>query len=464
MKRFNPLLKLLPLLCLLLPLSPGVCARESLPSQDLRLRLRIEPLTGHIQGNATISRCRERRFYLHKNLRVLKILSQGREIPFRRGTAGEPFPSARNTSPVLLQEEPGGELLVEYEGDLASPEGGMTGVQPESVELALPSGWFPLFPEPEPFTFSLDIDLPSSFVPTSNGRKESLKLQRGRTRFRSRSFLPGKDIVLIAAPNLISLQERRGGFATEIFYLRAQPEEMKEVARELTSFQEKMRSLFGEGQSKTAPRLVCLPRQEGYSAPPLLVVPEESFLGTEGDRWRRARLYHDLFYHVSRLGWTVSDSNTQDDWINEALAEYTALLFSRERFGEGFAEEMRGYYTDRSRQCVTCDSIAETGDSSPDRTINRRYKAVLLFLEGEAKFGKEPLLSLLKRLLRDSRQGWKVTTDLFLEECKEILGEEQESFFQRALYRQESPPEPSPSGLIPAPIGRESPSTGISPD
>lgn len=464
MKSFNPLLKLLSLLCLLLPLSPGAYAQESLPFQDLRLRLRIEPLTGYIQGNATISRRLGRRFYLHKNLRVLKILSQGREIPFRRGADGETFPSARNTSPILLQDEPGEELLVEYEGTLASSEGGVTGVQPESVELALPSGWFPLFPEPEPFTFSLDIDLPSSFVPTSNGRKESLKLQKGRTRFRSRSFLPGKDIVLIAAPDLNSLQERRGGVATEVFYLRAQPEEMKGVARELTSFQEKTRSLFGDGLNKTAPRLVCLPHQEGYSASPLLIVPEESFLGTEGDPWERARLYHNLFYHVSRLGWTVSDSNTQDDWINEALAEYTALLFSRERFGEGFAEEMRGFYVDQLRKCVTSDSIAETGDSSPDRTINRRYKAVLLFLEGESKFGQESLLSLLKRLLRDSRQGWKVTTDLFLEECKEILGEEQESFFQRALYRQESPPEPSLSGLIPAPIGRESPSAGVSPD
>ncbi len=131
----------------------------------------------------------------------------------------------------------------------------------------------------------------------------------------------------------------------------------------------------------------------------------------------------------------LADPNTPDDWINEGLAEFSALRISGDLFGKAFAEMRSGEYQQNARESQTPDAIAETQNSSPDREVNRYDKTTLLFLEAQRRFGQESLDRVFKALYTRFAETHNATRASFLEEVVKQMGKDAETFFREALYR-----------------------------
>jgi len=398
------------------------------------LKVRVDPASQKLEAEVWIQQPPSSRFCLHKGLAARRVAADGKLVAFHQNSSSDSLPYTVG-SPVLLEVDEPQQLHVEYGGELREAVSGVNMITPKLVELAYYSAWYPIFQGLLVYTFEMETNIPVGFVTTTNGLKRRQWERDSRCITLWTSYKPGSDLVLIASPLLHKLERAVKDMRVEMYYHRLSAELLKTKMDSLVEGMNRLSGFYGPLQVKEVFRFVYSPRGGwGYSRIPLVLVSEDFARQEMTREYGEARDFHGSCHEMAHFWWSVADSSTPDDWINEGLAEFSAFRLSEERFGKAFAETLIDEYRKHANESQTSDSIAETESSSPDRYVSRYEKTTLLFLEAQRRYGREPLDRFFKALYTRFAGTRKATTPRFLEEVGTHMGKDAQAFFCEALY------------------------------
>ena len=338
------------------------------PHYDITLR--VSPDAGTIEARVEITSPGASSFVLGRDLALTRVLADD-----VRNTVREQPPHATDgTREVILSGSIPTRLVVEYAGPIRAESyprlvSQVNAVRPTLVELASYVAWYPRLPHAGSFTFRLVADLPEGFVTVTNARAATDPVTRDdrvTTEWLSRG--PVSDIALVAAKGLRTYTRPGDNSAAVEVYASTLPAAYVEsMASDISSTLGLLTAFAGAPPPEDLVRVVYSPRPGwGYVRPPLIVVSEESAALAMDRRDGRARDLRYIAHEVAHYWWHLADTNTPEDWINEGLAEYSALLVSRTLFGTEFADALLEDYRQRSENGTT-----SLGDSRNRQRVAR---------------------------------------------------------------------------------------------
>jgi aminopeptidase N len=274
-------------------------------------------------------------FYLHRQLSIRSVT--GPELSEYDFDTQSPGPNGympeagtvRVRFQKPLEKDESIDLHFEYEGTITGwPEGSANVLTDDWTELGLYFPWFPYnYDDYGPFTFALAVHADSTYNVRSYGDHE---LEDGTWHFQWNR--PAKDIVLVAARGLKTMNFSRRRSSINIHYVSIHDSTAQHLAEDVLDVMDTYVRWFGGEQPRRVSLIVSLrERGGGYARSAAIVL---SNLGDHEFVERRVDYVRFLSHETAHLWWTGAATDSWEDWLNESFAEYSALLAVRERFGE----------------------------------------------------------------------------------------------------------------------------------
>jgi hypothetical protein len=356
-----------------------------------RMQVRLDPAGGGVQVDSEFSfpvkaGAARVKFALNKGLRVTSASCDE--------CAGFSFESTQNAGVMFVNNAAPLEFVfwhplpetktvhfkVRYEGTVAPS--GENSMQPDWIELALYSAWFPVGVDLGRFTYELNVAVDPNYKVTGSGDIRTTAPGSYEIRQASDTF----DIVLMASSRI---QMRKVGESLRLDSVGLNEGEAARVAVASGAVMERLGQWFGPASSSRL-TVIFTPRDSGggYSRPGMVCYSRWT-LGADD------RLLRGLAHEMAHLWWTGAPAETWEDWLNEGFAEYTALMVIRDRLGEA------------AFQKAIADLEKEVQGAPPvwgiSRSDNRAYtvlyeKGALILYRLEKQIGKEAFARYLKAL------------------------------------------------------------------
>ncbi len=135
-----------------------------------------------------------------------------------------------------------------------------------------------------------------------------------------------------------------------------------------------------------------------------------------------------IAHELSHTWWQKADTNSWEDWLNESFAEYSMLIYLRERIGTELYNETLERYRQNSENMPAIWGIERTSD----RAYTTLYeKGSLLLIDLEKKLGVENMAAFLRLLIDKSIDN---TAD-FLKVLEEFSSREIQDWFESELKK-----------------------------
>ena len=402
---------------------------------EYHMNVRIDPASSEIRCRCEIVNPNDSCFLLTRSMTIHRITSNEKVIVFHK-TLSESSDSYLITIPGKIPEN----IVIEYSGQIS--EGSfpksvsmLNMINKGLVELSDHINWYPLIKKIKASVYKLDIDVPSEFVALTNFALKSQKSKDGRSFTHWESQHPVYGITLIAFPGLKKSEIKRDGMTIEIYYSRLPVTYVDSMKNNLLKSLDLLSGLFGVPRSERLVRVAYSPRSAGaYARAPLIVVSENYAIEQRSLKFGAERDFRLNTHEIAHY-WSMADTNTPDDWINEGLAEYSALLVSEEIIGKDFSDMMVSEYNEIAKNTRTEYSIIETPGDSRDREVNRYYKPALLLNDLKQTFGYEKMKVFLKALYTGFSDSKKASTSVFLDILEMNFGKDQRVAFEEALNK-----------------------------
>jgi hypothetical protein len=403
---------------------------------EYHLYVQFIPGESFINGKAEIKNPCDSTFLLAKNMKIITVTADGRDVSFFR----RPSPNTENSIELTVPGKLPKNLVIVYRGQILPDDypknvGSLNMINSALVELSDHIDWYPKSKNNSSFLYLLDVEVPTGFTTITNGFLLDQGANGRYNQTRWKSGAPVYGITLVSAPDLRKSAISGNGMSVEVYYSRLPVSYVDSMKVDLLQTMTLFSDIFGCSPSHNLVRVVYSPRSSGgYARAPLILVSESFALDQINQKFGTARDFRLNAHEIAHY-WSRADVGTYDDWINEGLAEYSALLVSEKIIGKAFSDILLDEYIGIVNSSPTTYSIAETPGDSRDREVNRYYKPVLLLNNLQKQYGYERIKNFLRTLyVRFSISG-KATTALFLDEVKNCFGTETGILFSEALYK-----------------------------
>lgn len=399
----------------------------------------IRPEAHRLDATVIIHEPPADRFVLHKDFVVQSVIADGKPVAFHVDASQKSSPFTPTGAAIVIEAKGAKVVEIRYGGIVDKTISGVNMITPELVELAIPLAWYPFFSMSQNYTFRLTAALPEGLKVASNGKALSQSTRNGRTTYVWTSHEPTFDIALVAAPGMHATVA--GSPHVEIDYATL-PAALMETQRDaLIRARGRLVTLFGEPRAKTGLQVFFAPRRGyPYSRAPLVLTSEGYVAKDLGNA--EVEIFRHTAHELAHHWWSIAPAVNEDDWtnnceawINEGLAEYSAILLVQEQYGEAAAGKILAQYREEAAHSKTSDAIAETKQTSRDFFLNRYKKVPLMLFAAREKFGEKKLNALLRSLYERFAGTHNATTKAFLELACKHMGEKAAAFFREELYR-----------------------------
>jgi hypothetical protein len=379
------------------------------------------------------------RVFLHREL-VVESARVG-SAP-ARFVVGERPPDAPRFSPTAVPVDlaidppvPGGRtarLELRYGGPICGTVNGVNLISDRLTELGLYSAWYPLLAGEVPLTYDLSVTLPAAQRCLTDGELVERRVDGDTVRYRFQRQRPGTDIPLIASDSFRVQRLDAAGFEVEVHHVGLPDEAAADLAAVAVRGYRHMLERLGEPSAPGRLLMVASPREGwGYSRVPLSVVSEAYALQALGREGGRFELMHGNLHEVGHFWWLLASSETSDDWINESLAEFTALHACQALFGAGPVEAVRERYRKDIRELSEPRPIVETLRTDPNGYVLFYEKGALLWEVLRRELGDELLFGVLRSLHEAHRGRRDLTTAALVEAFSRATDGRTDAFFDR---------------------------------
>jgi len=406
------------------------------PHYKLKVSISPEQHSLTVEGSIkNFPRTAGEKFFLNEHFDLFEIDSETqKKIAFEIDRKAASLPYISVSKPVILKNFKGDAFNFKYTGKIPDFVFDVNTIRSDLVELALYANWFPYFPEAANFTYDIEITVPKNFVTTTNGELIGRKGSDQQTTTHWRSTAPSKDIPIIASPAFQKIQVKQKDLILEMLYVETPELFVKLKMAEMGEALNKYKNLLGPAAQKGFLRFIHSPRAGwGYSRLPAVIVSEKQSIELTKDKIGTQKDFHRGMHEIAHFWWSIAEVSNAEDWLNEALAEYTSFAIASQKFGADFTQAMLSQYRDDIKKSKQKISVLQTEADSPDRYVNRYEKTTLMLLHVEKLVGQQKMFAFLKMFYMEFKGTRKANTKRFLDLCDTALGHEPRTYLETKL-------------------------------
>jgi hypothetical protein len=215
------------------------------------------------------------------------------------------------------------DILFRAGGKLIDTSSDTNSFSPRWVELSVDSGWYPYEAEDRNFVFDLQMKIDPSYKLVGNA-----KIYGGDGHWRLRTKVPVSDIDFAAARGWTSKIVKTHGLSIKIISVDVPSPTLQTFAQQAASAARTFTEWFGKAVVHDL-TVVLNPRQDGssYSRPGYVS------LAYSPQAVDQKHLLFILTHEVAHFWWSRASGGTWENWLNEAFAEYSALMYVRQSEG-----------------------------------------------------------------------------------------------------------------------------------
>jgi hypothetical protein len=378
-------------------------------------------------------------FYLCRNFEIRNIEADGEKVQFSVTKSDFMSFSKLITLKTKLPEK----LTIEYSGKLIADSfpritSVVNMISPHLVEMAIYTMWYPRFRSFKAFYYKIETEVPAGFVTVINGQQTGEKIDGKSVISTWESFAPVGDILFFSAPGMKKKEIETGNLSVEVYYDKIPESYIDSMKTNLIKSMVLLKENISTKMTNNLLRVVYSPRPGwGYVRTPFIIVDEASVLNQLQTKYYQARNFRYITHEIAHYWWSLANTATSDDWINEGLSEYCSLWISEEVYGKVFTEQLVKEYIERSEKARADVSIAETTGGSDFREVNRYDKPALFFYFTARRYGKEKMLDFMSSFYEDCLKSKSVTTLFFLDEVESYFGKKARDYFGQTLFSRE---------------------------
>ncbi len=226
-------------------------------------------------------------------------------------------------------------LFFNYECEMKNLDGWAKSFSEDWIEINYYSAWYPLNNESRNFTSNLNISIDNHYQVTGSGM-----ISEHEGRWKMNQSWPGFDNVIIASPNLHSKIYKKGNVYIETDYSDFPDKDADSLLTECKFAVTLYHDYFGNIADSTYLKFIIAPFEQGggYS--------RKNFISM---RAKKLNIYTlmGVGHEIAHFWWHNADTQSWEDWLNESFAEYSMLLYFRDRLGmDVFKEKLEEYKKD----------------------------------------------------------------------------------------------------------------------
>ncbi|MDR2652722.1 MAG: hypothetical protein LBC68_10500 [Prevotellaceae bacterium] len=293
-------------------------------------------------------------------------------------------------------------IYFNYECDMQNMEGWGRSFTADWIELGYYTAWYPVHDASNKFTSSLQISIDEPYKISGSG----IVSQKGNHWEMTHAW-DVYDNVIIASKELKSQNLQTDNTTIEVVYTTFPQSDIDSVFVEFKTVLDFYNKLYGQLNESYAKFVLC-PTEGGggYS--------RINYISIKTNRFS-VYLGQGIAHEMAHFWWNNADATTWHDWINEAFAEYSMLLYIKEKSGQSLFDSYIDAYRVNAEQSCPIWNI--------DRAIPEAYSALyekgsVLLYDLEQKVGTKPFFEFVRNILSNHVK----TTDEFLKITENDLG------------------------------------------
>lgn len=355
---------------------------------------------------------------LWKNTNIKSIRFNMDEVPYRFDTISPSpviyIPNGRSLvlhKPAKSKERE--TIFFDYESDMQNLNGWAKSFSDNWIELNYYSAWFPLNSNSRSFKSKFKITIDKRFQVTGSGL-----IRKVKDHWEMKQPWSAFDNVIIASKSLKSKTLNEGKVYVETVYSDFSESDADSVISECRYVFDLYKRLFGSKEN-TYLKFVIAPFEQGggYS--------RKSFVSMRTKHYgfyTRVGIGHEM----AHFWWSNAVTTTWEDWLNEAFAEYSMLIYFRERSGPDIFNKQIDEYRTRTLNSPPIWGISR---NAPESYTVLYEKGALILFELEQRIGKDQFFSFLKEV---SDRKIKTTAE-FLELMESKFSKEMRQWFESLI-------------------------------
>jgi len=410
------------LVILLIILSAQLYAQEIL-SYDLDVKINVNKKCVDVEGSVDVDFNGKDsiNLVLWKNTEIKEISSDGKNLKYLFDTLSPtPVMYIINGSSLTIKKPPQNEdkhlIKFIYECNMKEFKSWSASFEENWIEINVYCGWFPVSFESKSYTSNFKIYIDDNYFVTGSGIVE-----KKNDYWEMIQPWPAFDNVIIASKKLKSKisNENNAFIQTDYNQTDFSDPDADSILSECKYALNLFEGFFGKKDS-TYFKFVIAPFEwgGGYS--------RKNFVSMRTKHFNFYTSTKGVAHEIAHFWWNCAVTTTWEDWLNEAFAEYSMLLFIRERMGpEEFKKQIEEYKS-RIQNLPPIWGIER--DSQEAYTVLYEKGSIILY-EMEEKIGKNLFLDFLKEV---SETKIKTTEDL-LNLVEEKLSVEIRSWLENKL-------------------------------
>lgn len=404
---------------LLAGLAVMVSAQET-KHYDLKTAIDVKKRTIDVKGTVTIDFKGKDSVLLvlwrNTDIRSLKLDGKPASYSFDT-TCKSPIFYIGNGGALVLRNTAKGKALRTLQVDYTCQFGDLDGwgctFSDDWIELGFYTAWFPLNNESKHTTSSILISIDEGYEVSGSG----MMSKQGKC-WKMETTWPTYDNVILASKALKTEQIRKGDVAVDIVYTTFPSKDVDSTAAMCRKAYSYFSSINGK-LPKSYLKFVISPFDGGggYGRSKFFSLRAASL---------NTYLIGGIAHEMSHFWWHNAETSSWQDWLNEAFAEYSMILFTREVFGvEAFNKLVAEYREQAAKASAIWGIERESGDA-----YDALYtKGAMILEEFERKIGTPAFYKFLGGVATNKIGN---TTD-FLNYVENNLSKENRDWFENKL-------------------------------
>jgi hypothetical protein len=306
-------------------------------------------------------------------------------------------------------------IYFNYECNMQNVEGWGRSFTDQWIELGYYTAWYPVHETSQKFTSSLQISIDEPYKISGSG----IIIQKDNQWEMAQTW-ESFDNIIIASKNLKSQKIQINNTTIEVVYTDFPQSDIDSVFIEFKNVFDFHKNIYGQlNENEEYAKFVLCPTEGGggYS--------RKNYISIKTSRFT-AKLGYGIAHEMAHFWWNNADASTWHDWINEAFAEYSTLLYIKEKAGlYVFDSYIDAYRVNAESSCPVWNI---------DRAIPEAYTALyekgsVLLYDLEQKIGKKAFAEFTKHILSQKIK----TTEEFLMTAQNDLGTDISNWIETKL-------------------------------
>jgi len=229
------------------------------------------------------------------------------------------------------------------------------------------------------------------------------------------------DILIVASKDLKTKKIEKKNILVETVYTTFPKSDVDSIVEAFTDVLDFFNPRYGKQDGEVYLKFIIDPTEGtgGYGRKNLIRLKASNF-----SYYFKLGIAHEL----SHTWWQKADMKSWEDWLNESFAEYSTLIYLRERIGTELYIETLERYRQNAENMPAIWGIERTSDSAYT-TLYEKGSLVLINLEN--KLGEEKMAAFLRLLIDKSIDN---TAD-FLIELEGFSSQEIRDWFEIELKK-----------------------------